>query len=234
MYYTHEEMEEGSTRVHLTGAVVTSVRIVLPGEQCNCIKRRGWEIQCHREGDTFDKNKWSHRWLKHGALPQNFWDYPVELLDLELFSDANAPLLPSQFENKLEFKVDDAIEAMQQLGDDDAWTAAAIGVPALLNLAEMNSAIAMQTIASDSVTNHQPFCSTAASVTANVNALSQAQTLSNCIANQLHHSTFMSQASANGLIPGSILGSIPGSEARDFGAELPFNSILPSQPTSTS
>jgi cytochrome c553 len=154
-------------------------------------------------------------------------------LDLESFSDANAPLLPSQFENKLEFNVDDAIEAMQQLGDDDAWTAAAVGAPALLNPAEMNSAIAMQTIASDSVTNHQPFCSTAASVTANVNALSQTQTLSNSIANQPHHSTVMSQAT-NGLIPGSILGLIPGSEARDFGAELPCNSILPSQPTSTS
>jgi hypothetical protein len=62
-------------------------------------------------------------------------------LDLESFSDANAPLLPSQFENKLEFNVDDAIEAMQQLGDDDAWTAAAVGAPALLNPAEMNSAI---------------------------------------------------------------------------------------------
>jgi hypothetical protein len=126
--------------------------------------------------------------------------------------------------------VDDAIEAMQQLVDDDAWTTAAVGAPALLNPAEMNSTIAMQTpnvprlatIASDSVTNHQPFCFTAASITAHVNALSQAQTLSNCIANQPHHSTVKSQAT-NGLIPGSI----PGSEARDFGAELPFDSILP-------
>jgi hypothetical protein len=160
------------------GAAVTLARIVLPGEQCNCIKCRGWEIQCCHEGDTFDKNKWSHGWLKRGVLPQNFWDYPVESLDLESFSDANAPLLPSQFEKKLEFNVNDAIEAMQQLGDDDAWTAAAAGAPALLNLAEMNSAIAMQTIASDLVTNHQPFCSTSASVTAIINALSQAQTVS--------------------------------------------------------
>jgi hypothetical protein len=143
------------------GAAVTSARIVLLGEQCNCIKCRGWEIQCcHHEGDTFD----THRWLKRGALPQNFWDYPVEPLDLESFSDANTPQLPSQFENKLEFNVNDAIEAMQQLGDNDAWTAAAVQAPALLNPAEMDSAITMQTIASDLVTNHQPFCSTAASI----------------------------------------------------------------------
>jgi hypothetical protein len=109
MYYTRQVLEDGSTRVHRKGAPAASARVIAPGERCNCVKRKGWGIQCRHEGDKFDKNKWSYRWFKRGALPTEYWECPLV---------ASAPPLLPQLHEALDINLDDAIKAMQDYNDD--------------------------------------------------------------------------------------------------------------------